>query len=156
MVDTFHWSHFLSNCICIFLMILTGIGDIMMVHLVRNLRKVQPAVQLVPWKSTKNKETKKDDITIPVRATSISIIFTMLTISMIVIFESYNFDRMFEHWIVYILMQISKMIGYPCILIFTIKNSKNKKPTPVIPNRPMFHDSELDKGLLKTETRDKF
>ena len=147
MVDRFHWPHFLSNCICIVLIIITVIGDIRMFLLVRNLRKIQP-VQLIPWKSIKNEETKKD-ITIPVRATSISIVFTILTISTVVIFESFNFDRMFEHWIVYISMQIIKIIGYPSILAFTIKNSKNKKPTPIIPHRPMFHDSELDKGMLK-------
>ena len=147
MVDTFHWTHFLSNCICIVLIMLNLIGDIQMVLLVRNLKKVQP-IQLVPWKSTKNKDTKKDDITIPVRATSMSIVLTILTIVMVVILESYEFDRMFEHWIVYIILQITKMIGNPLFLLFTIKNSKNKKPTPIIPHRPIFHDSELDKGLL--------
>ena len=44
-------------------------------------------------------------------------------------------------------MLIVKMLVYPFMLLFTIKHSKNKKPIPVIHNRPMFHDSELDKGM---------
>ena len=51
------------------------------------------------------------------------------------------------HWPFYILMIIVKMILCPILLVFTIKHSKNNKPKPIIPNRPMFYDSEVDQGM---------
>ena len=145
MAHALHWANLLSGSINIFLIILTVISDILMVVLIRNLRRTQP-IQLVPWKSTKIEENKKDDISVPVRATSISLIITAITVATVIVFTGWN-QSIVKHWTFYILMLIVKMVVYPCILVFTIKNSKNKKPTPVIPNRPMFHDSDLDKGM---------
>ena len=144
--DGINWPYHISGFLNIFLIIMTFIADVLMIILVRNLRKTQP-IQLVPWKSPKNKDTEQNDISIPVRATSSSLAISIFTIVTVVVHVKIH--RSFEnvHWIFYLLMLIVKMFVYPFMLLFTIKHSKNKKPIPVIPNRPMFHDSELDKGI---------
>ena len=70
--DGINWPYHISGGLNIFLIIITFIADVLMIILVRNLRKTQP-IQLVPWKSTKNKDTEQNDISIPVRATSSSL-----------------------------------------------------------------------------------
>ena len=80
MAHALHLANLLSGSFNIFLIILTVISDILMVILIRNLRRTQP-IQLVPWKSTKNEENKKEDISVPVRATSISLVITAITTS---------------------------------------------------------------------------
>ena len=145
--DVIYWPYHLSGGICIFLVIVTVIADVLMINLLKNLKKTQP-IQLVPWKSTKNNETEKSTILIPVRATSLSLAITVITIFTVALYP--RMFRSFEnvHWLFYIHLQIIKMIIIPFMLVFTIKHSKNSKPAPIIPNRPMFHDSEVDKGMI--------
>ena len=131
-----------------FIVILIGfIFDILMICLLRNLRKTQP-IQLVPWKSLGKQEVEvnTEKISIPVRATLISLSLMLLNSFACVAYIKYIHSENFS-WIFCIANLFSKMIVFPCVLGFTIKQSKNVKPKPAIPNRPIFHDCELDDGL---------
>ena len=144
--NVIYWHYPLSGVITILFVIVNVIADVLMVFLLKNLRKTQPT-QLVPWKSTKSNETEKNDISIPVKATSISLAISVFSISMVSVYAKIfnHFENV--HWPFYILMIIVKMILCPILLVFTIKHSKNNKPKPIIPNRPMFYDSEVDQGM---------
>ena len=129
-----------------FIVILIGfIFDILMICLLRNLRKTQP-IQLVPWKSVGKQEVNNEKISIPVRATLISFSLVLSTFLAVFAYIKYLHSENFN-WMFCITNLLTKMILVPCVLVFTIKQSKNVKPKPAIPNRPIFHDCELDNGL---------
>ena len=129
-------------------LLLGFIFDILMIFLIRNLRKTQP-IQLVPWKSLGKQEVEENNekISIPVRATLISLSLMLFNFFACFAYIRYIHSENFN-WIFCIVNLFSKMIVFPCILGFTIKQSKNLKPKPAIPNRPIFHDCELDEGLF--------
>ena len=123
------------------------IFDILMIFLLRNLRHTQP-IQLVPWKSLGKQEVEvnTEKFSIPVRATLISLSLMLLNSFACVAYIKYIHSENFS-WIFCIANLFSKMLVFPCVLGFTIKQSKNVKPKPTIPNRPLFYDCELDDGL---------
>ena len=127
-----------------FITVLLGfIFDILMIFLLRNLRRTQPT-QLVPWKSLGKQEVEvnNEKISIPVRATLISFSLMLLNFFACIAYIKYIHSENFI-WIFCIGYLFSKMIVFPCVLGLTIKKSKNVKPKPAIPNRPLFHDCEL-------------
>ena len=144
---TIYWIPLVFGIFEFVTLLLGFIFDILMIFLLRNLRRTQP-IQLVPWKSLGKQEVEvnNEKISIPVRATLISFSLMLFTFFAVVAYIKYIHSENFN-WIFCIANLFSKMIVFPCVLGFTIKQSKNVKPKPAIPNRPIFHDCELDDGL---------
>ena len=112
---------------------------------VKDQNKIQP-VQLVPWKST-NQKDNKDDQNVPLRATVIS---TMsLIVASIVLPIRIILDINF--WLVSIFVVLLGSMHLPLLLLFIIKRKKKNK-TPVQSNQPVkklhFHDDAIGKSIF--------
>ena len=141
---TIFWIQLTVGSVEVIVILIGFIFDILMIFLLRNLRKTQP-IQLVPWKSVGKQEANIEKISIPVRATLISFSLMSFTFFVVIVYIKYlHFENFI--WLFCIAVLLTKMIIFPCVLVFTIKQSKNVKPKPTIPNRPIFHDCELDNG----------
>ena len=127
---TIYWIPLVFGIFEFVTLLLGFIFDILMIFLLRNLRRTQP-IQLVPWKSLGKQEVEvnNEKISIPVRATLISFSLMLFTFFAVVAYIKYIHSENFN-WIFCIANLFSKM-----------------KPKPAIPNRPIFHDCELDDGL---------
>jgi hypothetical protein len=108
-----------------------------MLVFVKNRNKTKP-LELVPWKSTNNSNQENDDFQVPLKATTISVVFLLLfCVFFIVIFIS---D---ELW--YSLTTMVIIIGIlplPLLLIFTVKQKDPKKSKSVQPPKILqFHEN---------------
>ena len=108
-----------------------------MLVFVKNRNKTEP-LELVPWKSTNNLNQENEDFQVPLKATTITVVFLLLfLVSFVVIFLS---DKL---W--YSLTTMVTVIGIfplPLLLIFTVKQKDPKKSKSVQPPKILqFHEN---------------
>ena len=108
-----------------------------MLVFVKNRNKTQP-LELIPWKSTNNLNQENEDFQVPLKATTITVVFLLLfLVSFVVIFLS---DKL---W--YSLTTMVTVIGIfplPLLLIFTVKQKDTTKSKSVQPPKTLqFHEN---------------
>ena len=118
-----------------------------MLVFVKNRNKTQP-LELIPWKSTKNLNQENEDFQVPLKATTITVVFLLLfLVSFVVIFLS---D---ELW--YSLTTMVIVIGIlplPLLLIFTVKQKDPKKSKSVQPPKILQFHENLSNALQYHES----
>ena len=89
-----------------------------MLVFVKNRNKTEP-LELVSWKSTNNLNQENEDFQVPLKATSITVVFLLLfCIFFIVIFISDNFWHSLAT-----MVTVIGILPLPLLLIFTVKQS---------------------------------
>ena len=128
--------------------ILLGIGLVFDVKMYRFVKKrqtaVQPGISLIPWKSTNH--STKEDLQVPIKATTISTIFLILVMAFSTIIPIFV-NGMDEELMPGIMWWVSRILHfvtpfYPVLLIiFSVKDqSKIKKTQP--PSGLQFHEEQ--------------
>jgi hypothetical protein len=119
-------------CIC------SGIFfDIEMLRFVRKINKTQP-IELIPWKSV-NVIDKSEDIKVPLNATITS--STLHFASLILWYWVLSIKNI---WYILCLISAFYIFTLPILLVFTIKQKSDKKPTQQPPRTLQFHNEDLD------------
>ena len=118
-----------------------------MLVFVKNRNKTE-SLELVPWKSTNNLNQENEDFQVPLKATTITVVFLLLfLVSFVVIFLS---DKL---W--YSLTTMVTVIGIfplPLLLIFTVKQKDPKKSKSVQPPKILQFHENLSNALQYHES----
>ena len=108
-----------------------------MLVFVKNRNKTEP-MELVPWKSTNNSNQENEDFQVPLKATTITVVFLLLFfVFFIVIFIS---DELWHSLTT--MVTVIGILPLPLLLIFTVKQKDPKKSKSVQPPKILqFHES---------------
>ena len=108
-----------------------------MLVFVKNRNKTEP-LELVPWKSTNNSNQENEDFQVPLKATTITVVFLLLfCVLFIVIFIS---D---ELWLsLTTIVTVIGILPLPLLLIFTVKKKDTTESKSVQPPKTLqFHEN---------------
>ena len=108
-----------------------------MLRFVRKRNTTEP-IELIPWKSV-NAKDKSEDIKVPLNATitSSTLHFASLILWYLVI--SIN-----TFWYILCLVSAFYIFPLPLLLVFTIKQKSDKKPTQQPPRTLQFHNEDFE------------
>ena len=137
----FHFVKFVA-----ILAIGTTYDCLMIQFLLKREKRTQPQpgqAKLVPWKSGGSGDTI--DFLVPVSATITSMILGIIgVIFFTMLMKGHNEDYL-ETWKYSSLStNLISMIQMPVMIGLTIRVAKHKKPAPVLPKGPMFHEQSDD------------
>ena len=137
----FHFVKFVA-----ILAIGTTYDCLMIQFLLKRKKRTQPQpgqAKLVPWKSGGSGDTI--DFLVPVSATITSMILGIIgVIFFTMLMKGHNEDYL-ETWKYSSLStNLISMIQMPVMIGLTIRAAKHKKPAPVLPKGPMFHEQSDD------------
>ena len=118
-------------------------GDIGLKRYLKARQNEGQEIQLVPWKSGGSGDTI--DFLVPVSATITSMILGIIgVVFFTMLMKGHNEDYL-ETWKYSSLStNLISMIQMPVMIGLTIRAAKHKKPAPVLPNGPMFHEQSDD------------
>jgi hypothetical protein len=108
-----------------------------MLVFVKNRNKTQP-LELIPWKSTNNLNQENEDFQVPLKATTITVVFLLLfCVLFIVIFIS---D---ELWLsLTTIVTVIGILPLPLLLIFTVKKKDTTESNSIQPPKTLqFHEN---------------
>ena len=108
-----------------------------MLVFVKNRNKTE-SLELVPWKSTNNLNQENEDFQVPLKATTITVVFLLLfCVLFIVIFIS---D---ELWLsLTTIVTVIGILPLPLLLIFTVKKKDTTESKSVQPPKTLqFHEN---------------
>ena len=139
----FHFVKFVA-----ILAIGTTYDCLMIQFLLKREKRTQPQpgqAKLVPWKSGGSGDTI--DFLVPVSATITSMILGIIgVVFFTMLMKGHNEDYL-ETWKYSSLStNLISMIQMPVMIGLTIRAAKHKKPGPVLPKGPMFHEQSDDDG----------
>ena len=118
-----------------------------MLVFVKNRNKTQP-LELIPWKSTNNLNQENEDFQVPLKATTITVVFLLLfCVFFIVIFIS---DELW-HSLTTMVILIG-ILPLPLLLIFTVKQKDPKKSKSVQPPKILQFHENLSNALQYHES----
>ena len=107
--------------------------------------------KLVKWKSSNEQPYT---LSVPIGASITSFVSTLVavtTLAMIMIWTLDN-DQEQRYFLVSLHVPIIGIaIHWPFVIGLTLKATKNKKPPPVIPRRPMFHEDKSDEEDINVD-----
>ena len=128
---------------------LTLVCDIKMLVFVKNRNKTEP-LELVPWKSTNNSNQENEDFQVPLKATTLTVVFLILfCVFFIVIFIN---D---ELWLSLTTMVIViGILPLPLLLIFTVKQKDTTKSKCVQPPKTLQFHENMSNPLQYHESTD--
>ena len=118
-----------------------------MLIFVKNRNKTEP-LELVPWKSTNNSNQEKEDFQVPLKATTITVVFLLL---FCVFFIVITISDALWHSLTTMVTVIG-ILPLPLLLTFTVKQKDRKKSKSVQPPKILQFHEKLSNPLQYHES----
>ena len=110
--------------------------------------------KLVKWKSS-NEQPYTLSVPIGASMTSFGSTFVAVTTLAMVMIWTLDNDQEQMYFLVSLHVPIIGIaLHWPFVIGLTLKAAKNKKPPPVIPRRPMFHDDQSDEEDIHEDSHE--